>query len=66
MQDRVVEEDFAGVIEKLSSGLASGGDIRFDIDGNDISGVLGERRCNCDDEQGRWSVIVGRSEGGGM
>lgn len=28
-----MDGDFAGVIEKLSSGFASGGDMRFDIVG---------------------------------
>lgn len=35
---------FVGVIEKLSSGFASGGDMRFDIDGKDmLDGVDDER-----------------------
>lgn len=30
------------MIEKLSSGLASGGDMRFDIDGSDIINGCGD------------------------
>jgi len=51
-QDCVAEGDFAGVIEKLSSGFASGGDMKFDMDGNDILKGFDDKGCNCRDEEG--------------
>lgn len=45
-----MEGDFEGVIKKLSSGLASGGDMRFDIDGSDIIN-------DCDDVLAIESIV---------